>query len=89
MNKKEGYWQYKKSNKYTEKYEFIMPKFDSLKNKDLNNPQHRCLMFLSDKTDEKTRKKVIKIEPGLAKAQKIMDYINSSPKEIELTKIEK
>ena len=41
-------------------------------------------MFLSDKTDEKMREKVIKMEPGLAKAQKIMDYINSSPEEIEL-----
>ena len=84
MDKQEEYYIYEKSNEYTEKYEFIMPKFDSLKNKDLNNPQHRCLMFLSDKTDAKMREKVIKMEPGLEKAQKIMDYINSSPQEIEL-----
>jgi len=30
------------------------------------------------------RKKVIKMEPELAKAQEILDHINSSPEEIEL-----
>ena len=79
-----GYYKHDKINEYSEKYEFNLPKFDKLKEKDLNNPQHRCLMFLSHNTDEKMRKKVIKMEPNLAKAQEIMDYINSSPKEIEL-----
>ena len=82
--KYEGFLNYKKSDEYIERYEFDMERFDSLKDKDINNPQHRCLMFLSEKTTPKMRKKVIKMEPKLEKAQKIMDYINSSPEEIEL-----
>jgi len=79
-----GYCKHDTINKYTEKYEFVLPKFDSLENKDLNNPQHRCLMFLSHKTDEKMREKVMKMEPKLAKAQKIMDHINRDTEEKEL-----
>jgi len=83
-DKDEGYYKYEKTNEFLEKYEFNLPKFENLKNKDVNNPQHRCLMFLSEKTNEKMRKKVIEMEPELAKAQEIMDRINSSPEEIEL-----
>ena len=50
----------------------------------LSKIQHRCLMFLSNKTDPQTSKEVIKMEPKLAKAQKIMDHINSTPQKIEL-----
>jgi len=80
----QGYYKHSRINEYSEKYEFVLTKFDKIENKDINNPQHRCLMFLSHKTPEKMRKEVIKMDPPLAKAQKIMDYINSSPKEIEL-----
>ena len=80
----EDYYKYERVNEYTEKYEFVLPNFDLLEDKDLNNPQHRCLIFLSENTDEKMRKKVIEMEPGLTKAQKMLDHINSSPEEIEL-----
>ena len=80
----DGYYKREKLNPYLEAHHFYMTKFDDLKNKDLNNPQHRCLMFLSHNTPEKLRKEVIKMEPNLAKAQEILDYLNSSPEEIEL-----
>ena len=82
----EGYCKHSRINEYSEKYEFVLSKFDKKENKDINNPQHRCLMFLSHNTPEKMRKEVIKMNPQLAKAQKIMDYITSKPKEIELYK---
>ena len=83
-DKQKGYYKYEKSNEFFERYEFDLHKFESLENKDINNPQHRCLMFLSENTDEKMRKKVIKMDPELGKAQEILDHINSSPGEIEL-----
>ena len=80
----ENYYKYERTNEYTEQYEFVLPNFDLLENKDINNLQHRCLMFLSPNTEENMRKKVIEMEPGLAKAQEMLDYINSSPEELEL-----
>ena len=38
QGKEEEYYSYEKSNEYTERYEFYMPKFDNLKEKDINNP---------------------------------------------------
>jgi len=83
-DKNKGYYKYEKSNEFLERYEFSLPLFENLENKDINNPRHRCLMFLSDKTDDKMRKKVIKMEPEFAKAQETLNHINSSPEEIEL-----
>jgi len=83
-DKYEGYYNHEKFNESEEVYTYNLARFDKIKNKDINNSQHRCLMFLSDKTDEKMRKKVIEMEPGLAKAQEILDFINSSPEEKRL-----
>jgi len=83
-DKNKDYHEWEKTNDYMERHEFIIPKFDKLKNKNINNPQHRCLLFLSPNTSEKMKKKVINMEPKLAEAQEIMDHINSSPEEKEL-----
>jgi len=52
-DKHKKYYKYEKSNEFLERYEFNLPEFESLKNKDVNNPQHRCLMFLSEKIMKK------------------------------------
>jgi predicted transposase/invertase (TIGR01784 family) len=52
-----------------------MPRFRKLREKDMNDPLHRWLMFLDRQTDPEVLQEVLKMDSGIQKAQERMDLV--------------